>query len=56
MLIGADPPSMVMMLFNRLIQQLLPQMNRDPINVDNDDQHGKELEATQRQNNNGKDT
>ena len=36
------------MLFNRLIRGLLPQMNEDSINVDNDDLHHEALEAHQR--------
>ena len=54
-MIGARLPSPAMMLFNRLIRGLLPQMNRDPINVDNDDLHREALEALQRKNK-GKDT
>ena len=47
-LIGAGVLSVAMMLFNRPISSLLCQMNRDPINVDNDDLHCKTLEAHQR--------
>ena len=38
------------------IRGLLPQMNCDPINVDNDYLHHEALEACQRKNNKGKDT
>ena len=53
---GAGLPCLGMILFNRPIRGLLPQMRRDPINVDNDDLHCKELEACQRKNLKSKDT
>ena len=36
------------MLFNSLIRGLLPKVNKDPINVDNDDLHHQALEAHHR--------
>ena len=56
MLIGAGLLSLAVMLFNRLIRGLLPQMSRDPINVDNDDLHHEALKDCQRKNYKGKDT
>ena len=53
---GAGLLSLAIMLFNRLIRGLLPQMRRDSINVDNDDLHHEALEAGQRKNDKGKDT
>ena len=44
------------MLFNRMIGGLLPQMNRDPINVNPEDLHCKVLEVHQRKNDKSKDT
>ena len=44
------------MLSNRLIRGPVPQMTRDPINVDNDDLHHKAIQASQRKNDKGKDT
>ena len=55
-LIGAGLHSPATMLLNRLIRGMLPQMNRDPINQDNDDQHCEALEAHQRKNDRGKNT
>ena len=49
-------PQMTMMLLKRLIRGLLPQMTRDPINVDNDDLHHELLGTCQRRNDKGKDT
>ena len=37
--IGLGFLSPVTMLFDRLIRDLLPQMNRDPIGINNDDTH-----------------
>ena len=54
-LIGVDFLSLAIILFNRLIRSLLPEMNRDPFNVDNDHLHHTGLEAHQRKNK-GKDT
>ena len=48
MSIGVGLLSPAMMLFNRPIRVLLSQMNRNPINVDNDDLRHKALEAHQR--------
>ena len=46
-----------MMLFNRPIRGLLPQMKRGPINENNNDIHFEALEAYQRKyNNKGKHT
>ena len=46
----------LIMLFNRMIRGLLPQMSSDPINADKDDLHYKVLEVHQRKNDKGKDT
>ena len=45
-----------MILFSGLIKDLLPQVNRDSINVNNDDTYFEALEAQQRKNDKGKDT
>ena len=44
-LIGVGLPSPAVMLFNRLISGPLPKMNRDPININNDNMHYEALEA-----------
>ena len=36
-------PNPGMMLFNRTIRALLPQLGREPVNVDNDDEYYKAL-------------
>ena len=56
MLIGAGLPNPTMMLFNRLIRSLFSQMNRHPIDIDNDELHYNALEAHQRKNDKVKDT
>ena len=56
MLVGAGLPSPATMLFNKLMKGLLPQMNRDPIYVSNDDPYPEALEACQMKNDKGKDT
>ena len=43
-------PILATVLLNRLIRGMLPQMSRDPINVDNDDLYCKALEVHQRKN------
>ena len=50
MQMGADLSSLVMMLFNRLIRDLLSKMNRDPVNVDNDDQHSQGIRGPPKEN------
>ena len=55
-LIGTGLLSPETMLFNRPIRGLLPEMNRDPINVNNNDVHYEALEAHQRKNSKGKNT
>ena len=49
-------PSLAMMLFNRVIRGLFPKMNRDLINVNNDDLPHEALEAHQGKYYKGKDT
>ena len=46
--IGVGLLSAAMMLFNRLLRNLLPQMNRNPMNTNIDDMHYEALEAHQR--------
>ena len=41
--VGAGLPSPATVLFNRPIQGLSPQMNKDPINIDNNDPHSEVL-------------
>ena len=41
--VGAGLPSPVTVLFKGQIRGLLPQMNREPININNDDTHYKVL-------------
>ena len=55
-LIGAGLPSPATMLFNRLIESLSPEMNRDPINVNNDNLYCEALETCLRKNDAVKDT
>ena len=43
--IEAGLPSPITMLFNRLIRGLLPQMNRNPININSDDLHHEAIKA-----------
>ena len=43
---GAGLPSLAMLLFNRPIRGLLPQMNRQPININNDDAQYEALKTT----------
>ena len=45
--IGTGLPSPATMLFNRPIRTLLPQMNREPININADDEHCEALKACQ---------
>ena len=45
MCIGAGLPSPAFLLFNRLIRGLLPQMNREAININNDDAQYEVLKA-----------
>ena len=49
-------PSPATVLFNRPIMGLLPHMNGDPININNDDMHYEVLETYKRKYNNAKDT
>ena len=53
---GTGLPSLTMMLFNRLIGGLLPQMGSDPLNVEKDDIHHEALEVCQRKKDKGTDT
>ena len=46
--VGTGLPSPATVLFNRPIRCLLPQMNRETINVDNDDSHYQALETCQK--------
>ena len=48
--------SLAMMLLNRLIRGLLPQMNRNLIDINNHNMHYEALEACQRKYVKGKDT
>ena len=41
--IGTGLPSPATLLFNRPIRALLPQMNREPININADEEHYKAL-------------
>ena len=45
--VGARITSQAMMLINRPIQGLLPNINRSSINTDNDDARNKALEANE---------
>ena len=45
--IGTGLPSPATLLFNTLIRALLPQMNRDKINFNNDDEHYEVLKTCQ---------
>ena len=53
---GAGFLSQAMMLFNRLIWGLLPQMSRNPNNVDNDGLHYEATEKHHIKNDKDKDT
>ena len=55
-LIGVGLPSPTMMLFNRLISGLFPQMNTNPIHVNNTDLHFEALDIHQRKYDEGKNT
>ena len=55
MYVGAGLPSPATVLFNRPIQGLLPQINRVPINVDNDNMQYEALEACQNKYDKGSD-
>ena len=54
-LIGAGLLSLPVMLFNRPIRGLLPQLSRDTINVGKDDILKKALETQQKKNEKGRD-
>ena len=45
--INAVLPSLAMLLFNRPIRGLLPEMNREPIKINNDDAQYEALKAHQ---------
>ena len=45
--IGTGLPSLAMLLFNRPIRTLLPQVNRNPINYNADDENYKALKLQQ---------
>ena len=53
---NSRPPSMAIVLLNRLIRVLLSQISRNPINVDRGDTHCEETEVHQRKNVKGKET
>ena len=48
--------SLTMILLNKLIRGMVPEMNRDSSNVNNADLHHKALETYQRKSDKGKDT
>ena len=52
MLIDAGLPSPTMLLFSKPIRVLLPQMNREPININNDNAKYEMYKGTQCNNNN----
>ena len=45
--IGTGLPSPATLLFNKPITALLPQMNREPININADDEHYEALKSCQ---------
>ena len=54
--LGQGLPSPAMLLFNCPVRDIMPVMDRPPINVDNDDKHHQTLMHRQGKNDQGNDT